>query len=91
MYSKPFSLRGLLINFFRGRKDFVSYTELKKLAEDNGYKVSNLERRLRTETSGNKLPVKKYGSDKKPIRGSQAAVWYKWVGGFTTVFNLNHK
>lgn len=84
----PFSLRNIIINFFRGRKnEIVSYGDLKKLAEDNQFKVSNLERRLRTEINGQKLPVVKLGYDKKPIRGSQAAVYFKWTGGKTTVFN----
>jgi hypothetical protein len=86
MFTKPFSLRNLIINHFRGSRGFVSYDELKELAEKNGYKVSNLERRMRTEENGSALPIRKYNREFKPIKGSQAALYFKWVGGKTTVF-----
>lgn len=86
MYIKPLSLRDLIYNHFRGRKDFVHYNELKQLAEENGYKISNLERRLRTESDGTSFPVRKFNLLKKPIRGSEAAIYYKWTGS-TTILN----
>lgn len=68
------SLREKLNNIIRGRGE-VSYEELAKFTNEEGYKLSNMERRLRSSESPEIEPVMGYSR-----RGTQYVKAYRWRG-----------
>jgi hypothetical protein len=75
------SLKALIADELMASK-IMSFEDLKQLAEKNGYKVSNAERRLRNGDVWD-LPVIKLNAKRKPISGSERIYFYKWAGGKT--------
>ena len=60
-------------------KKIISFEELKELAKEYGTKESVAERRLRNGEEWD-LPVVKLNAKKKPIQGSEAIAYYRWIG-----------
>jgi len=68
------SLKSILNNLIRERGE-VSYGEIVQISLEEGYKVSNAERRLRKSESPSIDPIMGTGK-----RGNRYIKAYKWVG-----------
>lgn len=75
------TLKSLLADALRAKK-VLSRKEVHKIALENGYEVSNAERRLRAEKY-KPLPVIKLNRWKKPAKESEHIMYFKWGGGRT--------
>lgn len=88
MYAQ--SLKQILFDALKVSKHPLSLRELVELGEENGYKASNVERRLRRETWADTQPVQRLGVDLKPVTGSKRIYYYRWKGA-RTVLNPEKK
>lgn len=57
MYKKKIGLRKLIYEELKNRR-FMTFNEAEQFAKDNGYRVSNLERRLRPSESEQVIAIK---------------------------------
>lgn len=76
-----YSLKNRLTDELKAKK-ILSYAEVLKLALKSGCKEITAIRRLQAE-NGEALPIIKLNSRGKPIKGSEAWSFVKWVGART--------
>lgn len=85
------SLKQILFDELKTSRRPLSLRELVKLGEENGYKASNVERRLRRETWADEQPVQRLGADRKPVTGSERIYFYSWKGARTVFKKISDK